>query len=147
MPVIHERDRVSGCQAWRAWYTKAHAIVQENNLYENVEQRLQITSSVLHCARTQQALAVRYSLDVMQQQAPGGSVEIRVAPWAAVKILPGPVSDPHNLMPPDTIELSPDVWLRLASGVTTWQDEQQAGHISAIETHEDVRNLLPLRLT
>jgi hypothetical protein len=90
------------------------------------------------------ALAVRYSLFLLERKAPGPGVEVRVAPWAAVKILDGPASDPHNLTPPDVIELDPDVWLRLACGITSWSEEKNAGHISAVGERDDLSALLPL---
>lgn len=64
------------------------------------------------------AMAVRYSLYLLEKKAPGEGVEVRVAPWGAIKILDGPASDPHNLTPPDVIELDPDVWMRLATGIS-----------------------------
>ena len=66
------------------------------------------------------------------------------APWGAIKILDGPASDPHNLTPPDVIELDPSVWLRVASGVTTWNEERAAGHITAVGERDDLSALLPL---
>jgi hypothetical protein len=90
------------------------------------------------------AMAVRFSLFLLERKAPGPGVEVRVAPWAAVKILDGPASDPHNLTPPDVIELDPDVWLRLACGITTWDEEKTAGHISAVGERDDLSALLPL---
>ena len=71
-------------------------------------------------ARQLWAMAVRYSLYLLEKKAPGEGVEVRVAPWGAIKILDGPASDPHNLTPPDVIELDPDVWMRLATGITSW---------------------------
>ncbi|MBT1177104.1 sterol carrier family protein [Bifidobacterium callimiconis] len=90
------------------------------------------------------AMAVRYSLYLMERKAPGEGVEVRVAPWGAIKILEGPASDPHNLTPPDVIELEPDVWLRLVCGVSTWDEEKDAGHISAVGERDDLSDLLPL---
>nr|WP_240541040.1 sterol carrier family protein [Bifidobacterium colobi] len=90
------------------------------------------------------AMAVRYSLMLLERRAPGPGVEVRVAPWGAIKILDGPESDPHNLTPPDVIELDPDVWLRLACGITTWAQEKEAGHISAVGERDDLSDLLPL---
>ena len=55
-----------------------------------------------------------------------------------------PESDPHNLTPPDVIELEPEVWLRLACGITTWAEEKDAGHISAVGERDDLSDLLPL---
>ncbi|MBW3092943.1 hypothetical protein KIH79_08420 [Bifidobacterium sp. 82T10] len=90
------------------------------------------------------AMAVRYTLFLLERRAPGPGVEVRVAPWGAIKILDGPASDPHNLTPPDVIELEPDVWLRLAAGITTWDQEKSAGHITAIGERDDLSDLLPL---
>ena len=71
-------------------------------------------------------------------------MEVRVPPWGAVKILDGPRSDPHNLTPPDVIELDPESWLRLATGETTWDSEREAGHITAMGERDDLSSLLPL---
>ena len=89
-------------------------------------------------------MAVRYSLRLLEMKAPGGAVEVRVAPWGAVKILDGPRSDPHNLTPPDVIELDPTTWLRLASGMTRWDDERRRGTIVAMGERDDLSALLPL---
>ena len=91
------------------------------------------------------AMAVRYSLGVLEKAVPGPSTELRVPPFAAVKILPGPDSDPHNLTPPDVLEFTPGVWLRLACGITTWAQEKAAGHIDAVDRlDERVAALFPI---
>ncbi|MCB5624684.1 sterol carrier family protein, partial [Bifidobacterium animalis] len=46
--------------------------------------------------RATMAMAVRYSLRQLEIKAPGPGVEVRVAPYAVVKILAGTASDPHN---------------------------------------------------
>lgn len=96
--------------------------------------------------RTTMAMAVRYSLYVLERVAPGPGVEVRIAPYAAVKILEGPASDPHNLTPPDVIELEPWVWMRLACGLTTWAQEKAAGHIAAVGERDDLSRLLPIEV-
>lgn len=96
--------------------------------------------------RNLMAMAVRYSLYVLERVAPGPGVEVRVAPYAAVKILEGPKSDPHNLTPPDVIELDPWVWMRMACGVTTWAQEKEAGHISAVGERDDLSRLVPIEV-
>ena len=35
-------------------------------------------------------------------------------------------------------------WLRLACGITTWAEEKDAGHISAVGERDDLSDLLPL---
>ena len=83
-------------------------------------------------------------LYLLEKKAPGEGVEVRVAPWGAIKILDGPASDPHNLTPPDVIELDPDVWMRLATGITSWDEEKDAGRITAGGERDDLSGLLPL---
>ena len=102
-----------------------------------------INSNILEISVDDEAMAVRYSLYKLEQIAPGCAVEVRVAPWGAIKILQGPNSDPHNLTPPDVIELDPDVWLRLSCAITDWDYEQQIGNISAIGERDNLSNLLP----
>lgn len=103
--------------------------------------RLRISPRI---ARRTWAMAVRYTLYMLQQKAPGPGVEVRVSPWGAVKILDGPASDPHNLTPPDVIELEPSVWLRVATGITLWDEERAAGHVTAVGERDDLGGLLPL---
>ncbi|QSY58385.1 hypothetical protein BSD967_05915 [Bifidobacterium saguini] len=134
MAVILERDLERGRIAFQQWHTAA-------------QQSLQTAAAITinpTLPRSTWAMAVRYSLFLLERRAPGPGVEVRVAPWGAVKILDGPESDPHNLTPPDVIELEPDVWLRLACGITTWNQEKDAGHISAVGERDDLSDLLPL---
>jgi hypothetical protein len=92
------------------------------------------------------AMAVRYTLAVLEKVAPGPSTELRVAPYAAIKIFPGPDSDPHNLTPPDVVEIDPNTWLRLACGITTWEQEKAAGHVAPIGPRDEkIGRLVPIR--
>lgn len=140
MPVIKSLDIFAGEQALHRW---AQSAFDEVSTTVSDEELLRICPEL---PSREMAMAVRYALYVLEIRAPGKSVEIRVAPWGAVKILEGPQSDPHNLTPPDVIEFDPDVWLRLACGVTTWDQEKEAGHITAVGQREDVQALLPLPL-
>lgn len=150
MPVILERDIASATLALSAWNQQANSLILQQNkpteqhLTQYAIDRFTINSTILNISRTQEALAVRYSLYLLQKNVPGNSVEVRVAPWGAVKILPGPQSDPHNLTPPDVIELTPEVWLRLACGITNWKEEQEAGNISAVGDRDDLHEFLPI---
>ena len=134
MAVIRKTDIAAGMQAFDDWCAAAHAL-------EGTTPRTQLAPQL---PRPVMALAVRYSLHMLELKAPGPGVEVRVAPWGAIKILDGPASDPHNLTPPDVIELDPSVWLRVASGVTTWDEERAAGHITAVGERDDLSALLPL---
>ncbi|PAU69864.1 serine-pyruvate aminotransferase [Bifidobacterium italicum] len=134
MAAIHKKDIPAGMDAYDVWCDAAHALV-------GTETATDIAPAL---PRPTMALAVRYSLHMLELKAPGPGVEVRVAPWGAVKILDGPASDPHNLTPPNVIELEPAVWLRVASGITTWDEEREAGHISAVGERDDLSAILPL---
>ena len=138
MSAIREADMEEGRRDFLAWRDAAKEAA--NNLGPEGD-RLTVA---LQTDRRSKAMAVRYSLHMLEIKAPGPGVEVRVAPWGAVKILDGPASDPHNLTPPDVIELDPDVWLRLAAGITSWSEETAAGHISAVGERDDLHELLPL---
>jgi hypothetical protein len=135
MAVILEKDLERGRKAFADWHKSANAMACDD------ANPMAINPTV---PRATMAMAVRYSLFLLARRAPGPGVEVRVAPWGAVKILDGPESDPHNLTPPDVIELEPEVWLRLACGITDWAQEKQAGHISAVGERDDLSGLLPL---
>lgn len=128
MPVLLTKDIDKSKRCWEEWKTAA-----QHNF-----------SSVDALPRSTWAMAVRYTLWLLEHKAPGPGVEVRVAPWGAVKILDGPASDPHNLTPPDVIELEPRVWLSLAAGITTWHSEREQGHITAVGERDDLSDILPL---
>lgn len=136
MAVILQKDLAAGKAALAQWGDAAR------EAQSSAASALDVAPAL---PRPTMALAVRYSLHLLEQQAPGEGVEVRVAPYGAIKILEGPASDPHNLTPPDVIELEPAVWLRLACGITTWDEEHDAGHISAVGERDDLSTLLPLR--
>ncbi|KFF31862.1 sterol carrier family protein [Bifidobacterium bombi] len=136
MAAIREQDISKGMKAFDQWRRQT-----SQHMGESTGERLAFSPDL---PRSTWAMAVRYSLYLLENKAPGPGVEVRVAPWGAVKILDGPASDPHNLTPPDVIELDPDVWLRLACGLTEWDEEKDAGHISAVGERDDLSALLPL---
>ncbi|WP_418969254.1 sterol carrier family protein [Alloscardovia omnicolens] len=138
MPVIKAEDILEGESALHRWAQNAHESVTQAHSAD------EILTIAPQLSRRDMAMAVRYSLYMLQLRAPGEGVEVRVAPFAAVKILEGPRSDPHNLTPPDVIELEPAVWLRLACGITSWHEEKEAGNISAVGERDDLSALLPL---
>ena len=135
MAAIRERDIPAGERAWQQWNDAAQRLREDGADSESLMPAL---------PRPIWAMAVRYTLYLLERKAPGPGVEVRVAPWGAVKILDGPASDPHNLTPPDVIELDPEVWLRLAAGITTWSQEKDAGRITAVGERDDLSDLLPL---
>ena len=94
-------------------------------------------------ARTDNATAVRYLLQLLAEKAPGNSVEVRVPPFGAVQVVEGPRHTRGT--PPNVVETDPATWIALATGVEQWTDAATAGRISASGTRADISDLLPLR--
>ncbi|WKD61942.1 hypothetical protein CCICO_09715 [Corynebacterium ciconiae DSM 44920] len=89
------------------------------------------------------ARAVRLSARTVEQLAPGHSVEVRVPPFVAVQCIEGPRHTRGT--PPNVVEMSPEVWLRLAAGRSTWEEELAAGRLSVSGTRAgELAHWLPL---
>ena len=88
------------------------------------------------------ATAVRFSLQELELQAPGRSVEVRVPPYGAVQVIEGPRH--RRGTPPNVVELSPDSWLKLVVGDLSWDEAEAAGQVSASGSRADLSPYLPL---
>ncbi len=64
------------------------------------------------------ALAVRYLLQLLADDAPGNSVEVRVPPFGAVQCVVGPRHTRGT--PPNVVETDARTWLALATGRVDW---------------------------
>lgn len=85
---------------------------------------------------------VKHYLAVLEDRAPGRSVEVRVPPYAAVQVVPG-VRHTRGT-PPAVIETDAETWLALATGRTTWHDAVDAGTVRASGERTDLSAYLPL---
>ena len=85
---------------------------------------------------------VKHYLAVLEQRAPGRSVEVRVPPYAAVQVVPG-VRHTRGT-PPAVVETDPATWLDLATGVLTWADAVDRGLVLASGERADLAPYLPL---
>lgn len=85
---------------------------------------------------------VKHYLAVLEERAPGRSVEVRVPPYAAVQVVPG-VRHTRGT-PPAVIETDADTWLALATGRTTWHEAVHAGTVRASGERTDLSGYLPL---
>lgn len=92
--------------------------------------------------RGQVAIATRYTLGLLEQRAPGRSVEVRVPPFAAVQVITGPQHTRGT--PPNVIETDAQTWLELAIGAVTWDDALGAGRVTASGERGDISEWLPL---
>lgn len=88
------------------------------------------------------ALAVRYTTQVLVQRAPGASVEVRVPPFAAVQCVAGGAHTRGT--PRAVVEVDPQTWLALATGLAAWGDAVASGAVRASGERSDVSVYLPL---
>ena len=86
--------------------------------------------------------AVRHLLHVLETDAPGRSVEVRVPPVAAVQCVPGPRHTRGT--PPNVIETDPVTWFRLATGRLGWAAAVASGAVRASGARADLSPYLPL---
>ena len=92
--------------------------------------------------RATQRTAVRYTLQLLVDRAPGHSVEVRVPPFAAVQAVPGPTH--RRGTPSAVVEVDPATWLDLATGALTWDRARSQGRIRASGERADLSGWLPL---
>ncbi|MEU9142323.1 sterol carrier family protein [Streptomyces sp. NPDC048349] len=91
-----------------------------------------------------QALAActRLLADALALKAPGGSVEVRIPPFAVVQCIEGPRHTRGT--PPNVVETDPLTWVRLATGRTTWAAALDGAQVRASGERADLSALLPL---
>ena len=87
-------------------------------------------------------LLTKHFLAVLEQRAPGRSVEVRVPPYAAVQVIPG-VRHTRGT-PPAVVETDAETWVALASGRLSWAAADAAGSITASGERADLSAYLPL---
>jgi hypothetical protein len=88
--------------------------------------------------------AVKRSLALLTERAPGRAIEVRIPPYAAVQCGDGPTHTRGT--PPNVIEMNAETWLALASGERSWADAMSAGLINASGVRADLTELLPLEV-
>jgi hypothetical protein len=87
-------------------------------------------------------LLTKHFLAVLEDRAPGHSVEVRVPPYAAVQVIPG-VRHTRGT-PPAVVEMDAATWIGLASGVLAWADAESTGRVRASGERADLTPYLPL---
>lgn len=92
-------------------------------------------------SRNELFLAVRYTLQVFAASNPGRSVEVRIPPAGAVQAIAGPRHTRGT--PPNVVETTPQMWLALALGDTTWAQACTAGQVQWSGTRADLAAFLP----
>jgi hypothetical protein len=92
--------------------------------------------------RDEQRAAVKASLAVLVERAPGRSVEVRIPPFAAVQVVEG--SRHRRGTPPAVVETDPATWLALALGHLEWAEAARTGRLRASGERSDLSGYLPL---
>ena len=68
---------------------------------------------------------------MLEERAPGHSVEVRVPPYAAVQVIPG-VRHTRGT-PPAVVETDAETWIALATGVLDLGRGRGSGKVSAVQ--------------
>jgi hypothetical protein len=100
------------------------------------------TDAATSVDRSTLALAVRYLLQLLAEEAPGGTVEVRVPPFGAVQCIEGPKHTRGT--PPNVVETDVTTWLALATGSLSWADARAAGRVHASGQRADLGDVLPI---
>jgi hypothetical protein len=87
-------------------------------------------------------LLTKHFLAVLEERAPGHSVEVRVPPYAAVQVIPG-VRHTRGT-PPAVVETDAETWIALATGELSWEDALSQARVSASGERTDLAPYLPL---
>lgn len=109
-------------------------------------QQLQVCLTAYSMDRTPdpdvERAAVKATLALLSDQAPGRSVEVRVPPYAAVQVIEGVRH--RRGTPAAVVECDARTWLQLASGSLTWSDAIASGRLHASGERSDLSPYLPL---
>ncbi|WP_308797467.1 sterol carrier family protein [Agromyces silvae] len=122
---IADDEGRTAVEAWREQQNTAHGGVGEASV-----------------DRATLALAVRWTLQLLAERAPGGTVEVRVPPFGAVQVIEGPRHTRGT--PPNVIETDAATWLALATGAEPWEAARATGRVHASGQRADLGTLLPV---
>ena len=78
-------------------------------------------------------------LKVVQELAPGGSVELRIPPYAAIQCVEG--GNHRRGTPPNVVEMGAETLVKLLESPDQWQQFCDSGAISASGTNSNLAKL------
>ncbi|SDK33105.1 hypothetical protein SAMN05428985_103616 [Nocardioides sp. YR527] len=93
-------------------------------------------------AKADLRLLTKHFLALLEQRAPGKSVEVRVPPYAAAQVIEG-VRHTRGT-PPAVIETDATTWIALATGEMTWSEAVDHARVRASGERTDLSAYLPL---
>ena len=82
---------------------------------------------------------IKEILKIVQQVAPGNSVELRIPPYAAIQCVSGSVH--RRGTPPNVVEMSGDTLIELVGIPTYWDEFCHNGRVSASGTNANLKDL------
>ncbi len=82
---------------------------------------------------------VREILKIVQQVAPGNSVEVRIPPYAAIQCVSGSVH--RRGTPPNVVEMSAYTLIKIIENPNLWEQLCSIGMISASGTNSNLKEL------
>ena len=82
---------------------------------------------------------VKEILKIVQEVAPGNSVELRIPPYAVIQCVPGSVH--RRGTPPNVVEMSGHTLIELVGNPTYWDEFCRKGRISASGTNANLKDL------
>jgi hypothetical protein len=82
---------------------------------------------------------VKQILKVVQELAPGRSVELRIPPYAAIQCVGGGIH--RRGTPPNVVEMKAEILISLLESPDHWQEFCDSGAISASGTNSNLGNL------
>ena len=87
-------------------------------------------------------LLTKHFLALLEQRAPGKSVEVRVPPYAAVQVIEG-IRHTRGT-PPAVIETDAATWIAVATGEMAWSEALVQARVRASGERTDLSAYLPL---
>ncbi len=94
--------------------------------------------------RPELAGATRTVCALLAQRYPGGTVELRIPPFAAVQLGIGERGRHTRGTPPNVVQMEPGTLLRLAGGSLTWAEALATHAVRASGIRSDLDLLWPL---
>ena len=82
---------------------------------------------------------VKQILKVVQELAPGRSVELRIPPYAAIQCVEG--GNHRRGIPPNVVEMAPETLMALSQNPLKWGELLGEGLIAASGTNADLSEL------
>jgi hypothetical protein len=82
---------------------------------------------------------VKHILKIVQELAPGRSVELRIPPYAAIQCVEG--GNHRRGIPPNVVEMAPETLMALSQNPLKWGELLGEGLIAASGTNADLSEL------